>query len=165
VKVSKDSFAPPVVNDEFGLLIVNWGAHCNNEACMTKKMALIETEMKNLTLPYSSDTMPYTFVWRESEPQHFDSADGNFRSALRSCAPFNDTKHKGNNFRNEVAEKYIRTHDLLGTGIHQFRGIARIYDAMKPMWKLHHAGDCTHYCFSPWRFEVSWHQIYQAINS
>jgi hypothetical protein len=106
---------------------------------------------------------PFTVLWREHEPQHFQNPGGVFNVDGRHRPTKCRQVLEYNNFRNRQAEEYLRKHKLLGKG--KVGGIVRIFEALKPLWKLHYSDgkDCTHYCFSPWRFEVTWHGMYSTL--
>ena len=100
----------------------------------------------------------YHFLWREHEPQHFSTKGSDFElGGLPLDGVFN-------NYRNEIAEQYMKIHKLLENTTGKIRGIVRIYDRLKNLTNLHHKGDCTHYCFSPWRLKITWHAIYEAMH-
>ncbi|KAL3906608.1 MAG: hypothetical protein SGILL_009202, partial [Bacillariaceae sp.] len=157
----KKIFEGGKMNDEYGLLIASRGVHCNSPECMQDYM---RNHLQPLLTAPSDDN--YQFLWREHEPQHFGHnpgaafALGNTTNNM-GCGPPRNGVY--NNFRNEIAETFLREHGFLGNGTSQIQGIVRIYDALKPLWGLHQDKDCTHYCFSPWRFEATWHGIYQAM--
>ncbi|KAG7365925.1 hypothetical protein IV203_028595 [Nitzschia inconspicua] len=148
--------------DEYGLVLPGWGVHCNDRNCMRQYM-------KNTIQPALSalPTKNYQFFWREHEPQHFvNNPGGIFVPSGRNsgiCGPIPNESF--DSFRNEIAEEFLTSCHLVGNGDNQVRGIVRIFDALKPIWGLHNQrkNDCTHYCFSPWRLELTWDGIYRAM--
>ncbi|KAG7365984.1 hypothetical protein IV203_028654 [Nitzschia inconspicua] len=148
--------------DEYGLVLPGWGVHCNDGNCMREYM-------KNIFQPALSalPTKKYHFFWREHEPQHFaNNPGGIFYPGGRFgdvCGPLPNESF--DNFRNGIAEEFLTSNHLVGNGDNQVRGIVRIFEALKPIWGLHNQrkNDCTHYCFSPWRLELTWDGIYRAM--
>lgn len=147
--------------DEYGLVLPGWGVHCNVKGCMREFMK------KSFQPLFSTLSSPsHRFLWREHEPQHFTNSKGGIFRGGRgpndtACGPVPNGAF--DNYRNEEAEAFLASNNLLGKGEHQVHGIVRIFDALKPMWGFHNNGDCTHYCFSPWRLELTWDGIYQAL--
>jgi hypothetical protein len=45
--------------------------------------------------------------------------------------------------------------------------IVRIFNALKPKWDFHsdNSGDCTHYCYTPWRFHLTWDGMLKGLQS
>ncbi|KAG7351832.1 hypothetical protein IV203_007880 [Nitzschia inconspicua] len=148
--------------DEYGLVLPGWGVHCNDRNCMRQYM-------KNTIQPALSalPTKNYQFFWREHEPQHLANNPGGIfvpsggNSGI--CGPIPNESF--DNFRNEIAEEFLKSNHFIGDGDNQIRGIVGIFDALKPIWGLHNQrkNDCTHYCFSPWRLELTWDGIYRAM--
>jgi hypothetical protein len=99
-------------------------------------------------------------MYREHEPQHFYKPGGiwNWRRNAMECNT-NITRDMYDNYRNEEAEVYLRS----AFGANDVP-IVRLFDALKPLGKLHYGlPDCTHYCYSPWRFHVTWHGMIIGI--
>src|SRR6056300_1343141 len=84
--------------------------------------------------------------------QHFNSPGGLYIGKRTfGCFDVQDF----DNFRNEEMHKYFDT-----TGLRNVIPVIASYDALKPMYMFHNQmGDCSHYCYTPWRFDLTWHGI------
>lgn len=136
--------------DEAGVVIYSWGVHANSLRVFARFMK--ETFQPLYDDFQSIDTHPgrYAFMWREHEPQHFAAPGGTYDGKLTTCQ---DTGVY-NNFRNEEVHRYFKV-----TGLVEKIPIIKSYDALKPLYMFHYGGDCTHYCYSPWRFDLTWHGV------
>lgn len=142
--------------DEFlqqgGIAVWNWGAHCNEKGC-------VEQMVNTLFLDFyhRAKDRGWSVLWRQTEPQHFDSVNGLYRRGLgnpnQHCVP---VEHP-DNFRNQEAEAALsRLGDI---------PVVRIFYALIPRWDFHSttSGDCTHYLYTPWRFHVTWDGMVRAM--
>lgn len=128
---------------EGGIMVWNIGVHCDDPACLGNKLErhFLSAYEKREDL-YSN----WDIMWRETEPQHFDSEGGGYRNRRsQQCR-----SGKVDNWRNKFVEGWLQKH---ATNV----PIVRIFDALEPLWEFHYgSGDCTHYCYSPWRFHLTW---------
>mmetsp|Transcript_13802 Transcript_13802/g.18016 ORF Transcript_13802/g.18016 Transcript_13802/m.18016 type:complete len:449 (+) Transcript_13802:151-1497(+) len=148
-------------NDEKGGIVVwNWGVHCNGggtKDCMRRAL-------EDGLLPFVKDANAskykrWRFLFREHEPQHFESKGGTYnRGEEQKCGPI--VKGKADNRRNEFAATFLSEHNLT-----RKVPIIPLFDALLPLWQIHHPPDCTHYCYSPWRFDVTWDGILSALST
>jgi len=144
-----------------GVVVFSWGAHCNDPGCVRSFLA--ENLLPFVRGSHINNIYPHwKFLYRESEPQHFDTPGGNFVKGLRrgQCVP---TRGTGNNWRNEEAAGLLTEYNLT-----KRVPIVRIWHALEPLWQLHDNqysknADCTHYCYSPWRFDVTWDGMMKAL--
>ncbi len=149
----------PTLNDEGGLFVFNHGVHCNNEGCLVsylKSHVLPLVAGKNAAI-----SKKWTFMYRETEPQHFDVSDGNYNPShhkSNKCTPIEEDKV--NNWRNEEVESFLRNN-----GLKQQIQTINLYNDLLPLTQLHHDGDCTHYCYNPFRLDVTWNGMFQALSS
>eukprot|EP00977_Amphora_coffeiformis_P024687 scaffold16636_cov237-Amphora_coffeaeformis.AAC.3 len=167
VRLSAMKFPSNFPKDEGGVILRSHGVHCNDPKCM-------EDHMREEAIPdfnelfahmSSEGKMRYFPMWREHEPQHFYSPpmrDGLFHGRQSSRHACDDNITTFNNYRNEIAEKMLRTHSL-----YPKVQIVRIYDALKYNFHYNKPGDCTHLCFNfnGSRFFVTWHGIVQGLRS
>ena len=144
-----------------GLVIFNWGARC-------KTKHDIETCMSQELIPYlelakdDAVTQRWTFIYRETEPQHFNIPGGLYLAQLKrdktffQCSRF---QGRADNFRNEFALQFFQQHNLSLATI-------PIFSALEPLTHLHVDGeDCTHYCYNPMRFWVTWEGLYNVLTT
>jgi hypothetical protein len=107
-------------------------------------------------------------LWRETEHQHFSTPNGYFKegeSRNRCCAIANSS----NNYLNEEANKFLSNLTLTNNMTIPVIPLAK---ASEPLYFMHlyhdrtkKTFDCTHYVYSPWRFEVTWDGMLQALKS
>jgi hypothetical protein len=131
-----------------GIMLWNIGVHCHDEACLREQMN------ETLIPLYQSGALrDWTFLWKETEPQHFNNIGGEWKKeGEKVCGPVHV-----NNWRNEVARDVLAPYDI---------PIVPIFDALEPLWEFHYGGeDCTHYCYSPWRFDLTWNGMVKALQS
>ena len=140
--------------DEAGPVIYNWGVWSNSPE---KQLEWMEGFFRTLYNDFSNFPRPdrYAFMWREHEPQHFTTKDGTYGGAV--------TKECGdagvyNNYRNEATIDFLQRNNIQIPVIKSFK-------ALRPLHGFHApgSGDCTHYCFSPWRFDLTWHGVAQGL--
>jgi hypothetical protein len=130
-----------------GIMLWNIGVHCHSQPCLRESMN--ETV---IPLYQSGALRNWTFLWKETEPQHFNNKGGEYeKNGKQTCGPGHV-----NNWRNKVARKVLAPYDI---------PIVPIFDALEPLWEFHHDGDCTHYCYSPWRFDLTWDGMVKALQS
>jgi len=138
--------------NEAGPVIYSWGVHGNSREdvseWMVNKFQPLYDDFQNTIYQPSR----YAFMWREHEPQHFSSEGGVYDGGLTKCQPPSGDVY--NNYRNEMIVEYLRDNGLIHT-----IPILKTYDALKPLHMFHFEKDCTHYCYSPWRYDLTWHGI------
>jgi hypothetical protein len=144
--------------DEAGVIVFNWAVHCKDETSMEHFMSENFLPYVNKYPELPQQQQRYFLMWREHEPQHFDSPDGLYEHRSKSGACWGNIT-QFDNFRNEVAERFIQNHTEISSRVH----IIRMFDALTPLHMFHHRHDCTHYCYSPWRFDVTWHGIARGL--
>ncbi len=140
--------------DEAGPVIVNWGVWSNSPE---KQFEWMEGFFRTLYNDFSKFSRPdrYAFMWREHEPQHFITKDGTYGGAVtKECGDAGVYK----NYRNEAAIDFLQRNNIQIPVIKSF-------NALRPLHGFHTpgSGDCTHYCFSPWRFDLTWHGVAQGL--
>ena len=149
------------LNENTGLVVFNWGVHCNDNqsGCIT---SMLSSEILPLVSEFGdAEHAKWRFLFRETEPQHFKTDDGNFDGG-HVCAPAKSSENKveSSNWRNKEAERFLSTRNLTG----RIKTV-RLHDALVPLWQLHHPMDCTHYCYDPYRFDVTWDGLLNAIST
>lgn len=166
IKVS----SPPVVqnmsinfqHDEVGIVLYGWGVHAHSR----KEQAEF---MRDYFHPFhdilqTNDTLgQYLLMYREHEPQHFNGRGGIYETSFGKIAgrPCNTalSSDEYDDYRNEEALLYLNK-----TSLSDKVPVVRLFDPLKPIANLHYGnGDCTHYCWSPWRFDVTWHGMTLGI--
>ena len=144
------------VHEAGGLIIFNWGVHCNvrNVSCISG--VLSSSILPMLKGENSNDFRQWNFLFRETEPQHFEAPGGLFISPNPN--PQSCSGRKVDNWRNEEAHMFLSAHNLT----QQIPTIA-IFDALAPLTQLHRPPDCTHYCYSPSRLDITWDGLMEAL--
>ena len=149
-----------IINDVGGIIVFNWGVHCNeeNDGC-------IHSKLRSTILPMvkgedGTNYKQWRFLSRETEPQHFDTIDGSYKPGehrSQNCVPISG---KVNNWRNQQVASI-----LLNNGVSKEIQTIPLFDTLVPLWQLHHQGDCTHYCYNPFRFDVTWNGMLKALSA
>lgn len=134
--------------------VYNWGVHCNdyNTSCLLENA-------KNILIPLLNDPQfkHWTFLFREHEPQHF-KAKGGLYQGDKICAKIDGS---ADNWRNEEFVRILASYNLT-----KEVPIVPIFDALVPLFQLHVNGaDCTHYAYDPYRFDVTWDGMLQALKT
>jgi len=140
-------------DDDSGLLIFNWGVHCNHHdvSCMTKVLT------KLVKLTQNEKLQNVQFMFREHEPQHFGTESGLFQGgdeAALECKAIETI----DDWRNEAAATFLQKH-----GLTKRVKTVSIFKELVSLHQIHYFGDCTHYCYNPLRFEVTWKAILDAM--
>lgn len=133
--------------DEAGPIIYNYGVHANSLEAFNEWM---ETNFKAEDFEAIDQVGRYPFMWREHEPQHFATKDGTWGGQASQC----QESSTYTNYRNEAAFRFFEKNGLLGK-----ISVIKSFNALRPLSGFHLVGDCTHYCYSPWRFDLTWHGI------
>mmetsp|Transcript_50994 Transcript_50994/g.75677 ORF Transcript_50994/g.75677 Transcript_50994/m.75677 type:complete len:429 (+) Transcript_50994:166-1452(+) len=140
-----------------GLFIFNWGVHCNdkNVTCISSALERV------LSLAKDDQFRKWKFIYREHEPQHFNSNDGLYeRVGLRfilNCSLFHGTTL--DNWRNDAVVEILERHNLTAKV-----PVLPMFSSLGPLKQIHYNGvDCTHYCYNPLRFWVTWDGLYNVL--
>ncbi len=148
--------------------IYNWSVHCNNQE---DRNCMWDVFTKTL-VPYvtSKKFNHWTFLYREHEPQHFDGPGGVYpgvdavKAKVAGAGPGHSictkiTEEEANNWRNEEAEKIIAAYDL-----QRKIPVIRIFYDLLPLWDIHDGrGDCTHSCYNPLMYDLTWDRLLTAL--
>mmetsp|Transcript_47281 Transcript_47281/g.81325 ORF Transcript_47281/g.81325 Transcript_47281/m.81325 type:complete len:352 (+) Transcript_47281:44-1099(+) len=146
-----------------GIVVYNVGVHCNDLEGKLSGEKCLARALDNQLVPFvtgsseSHKLKQWSFFFREHEPQHFSTPNGTFKpgALMEPCAP---TKYP-DNWRNEYVHRFIAKHNLSDKV-----PILPSFNLLEPLWQLHYGkGDCTHYCYSPWRFDVTWDAMLRAL--
>lgn len=134
-------------NNRKTLLLVNYGTHSND------KEHLVSTYLKMVqTLKVLLNQPNYKVLWKEIEPQHFQSSNGYFNTKLKNLSCLN-TIQKYDNWKTTILE------DLIASNKFPSLPIIYIYNDTLPFSFLHQQPDCTHYCYLPYRFTLLWNKL------
>lgn len=141
--------------DEAGPIIYNYGVHANSvmefRAWMEDKFTDADFQAIKSYGAYRGQVGRYPFMWREHEPQHFATSDGTYGGQASKC----QDAGVYDNYRNEAAFRFFERNGVLDK-----IPIIKSFNALRPLSAFHLGfGDCTHYCYSPWRFDLTWHGI------
>jgi len=138
-------------DNDSGILLFNWGVHCNDHdvSCMTEILD------KLVTLTKLEKLRKVQIMFREHEPQHFGTETGVYKGkSSQQCRAI----EKVDDWRNEVAEAFLELN-----GLKERVKTVSIFKSLLLLYQIHHIGDCTHYCYNPLRFEVTWKGILNAM--
>jgi hypothetical protein len=94
----------------------------------------------------------YKTIWKEIEPQHFQSSNGYFNTNLINLT-CTDTIQKYDNWKTTILE------DLIALKRFPSLPIVYVYNDTLPFSFLHQQPDCTHYCYLPYRFTLLWNKL------
>ena len=154
---------PPTIseNDWGGLVIFNWGARCKTkqdiESCLFQELEPYLQLAKDATMGQK-----WKFIYRETEPQHFNIDGGLYYSRWKENATFFECSRfqgSADNFRNQVALQLLEQHNLSKS-----IPVIPLFSALEPLTQLHFQGeDCTHYCYDPMRFWITWEGLYNVL--
>ncbi len=148
------------------IVVYNWSIHCNT------KNDCIRPMIEDTLIPYVNEITyknfwqrqkfaNWVFLYREHEPQHFSTPGGlydnstEFGTWRKRCTR---ALVKPDNWRNEEVRQIFHHFDVF----HRVP-IIPIFHALEPLSWMHSPPDCTHYCYSPNRFEVTWDGIIHAL--
>jgi len=132
---------------DIGIMLWNWGVHCND-----RHDGCVSHVMKNSLLRFVKDPRfsQWKMMWRETEPQHFNSPDGQYQpDAPLECAAVS----RPDPWRNHEAKQFLARH-----GLEKRVAWVPIFDrlAIPFVHTFHYPTDCTHYCYAPWRLHLTW---------
>ena len=149
------------------VVIYNWAVHCNT------RNGCIQTVIEDTLLPYvnrislSNFWKRYRFkkwiwIYREHEPQHFSTSSGLYQNTTTNLWRKNCSRAlvKPDNWRNEEVRLLLKNY-----GVSKKVPIIPIFHALEPLWWMHAAPDCTHYCYTPKRFDVTWDGVIKALHT
>jgi hypothetical protein len=144
-----------------GVMVWNWGVHCNQRGCVTRFMHKVFQRHLRFLAQTKYDRR-WRIVWRETEPQHFDTPGGVYPTRGRMSLDCVKTPTALlDNFRNDEADAVLNT-----TLRYTFRiPVVRLWKALAPRadWHVPGVGDCTHYAYTPWRFYITWDGMYRSL--
>ena len=145
------------VHENGGLIIFNWGVHCNSkkENCIIN--ALTSSILPMLRGDKSTQYSQWKFLYRETEPQHFSGPGGLYHSDSfgKKASCYAD---EVDNWRNEEVQDFMSLHNLT----HDIPTI-EIFRPLSTLYQLHHPPDCTHYCYNPLRLDVTWDSMLRVL--
>ena len=147
------------VHENGGIIVFNWGVHCN-----VKKEDCIKNAFTSAILPMlrgdkSEQFSQWKFLYRETEPQHFNGPGGLYHSdsfGQKGTCYANET----DNWRNEEVQDFMSLHNLT----HDIPTI-EIFRPLSTLHQLHHPPDCTHYCYDPLRLDVTWDSMLRVLEN
>lgn len=153
-----------------GVLVFNPnGVHCNEHGCIRQAISssLLHALRHFQTTPSVSSTEAFRdkSEWlvtvRETEPQHFNHRGGLFvpgrnNTCTKPNGTSDDLRQRLSNWRNEELVEALN-----GTNV----PIIPLFDALAPLWQLHWGPDCTHYCYTPWRLDITWNGLVHILRS
>lgn len=137
----------PEDNNRKTLLLVNYDAHSNDKEHLTIRYLKMVKTLKAL-INHSN----YKTIWKEIEPQHFQSSNGYFNTNLMNLT-CTDTIQKFDNWKTTILE------DLISSKRFPSLPIVYVYNDTLPFSFLHQQPDCTHYCYLPYRFTLLWNKL------
>jgi hypothetical protein len=135
-----------------GVIMWNWGMHCNRPGCVTEHVQ----EMFSTFVQWMKTEMAFydwDIVWRETEPQHFNTTGGIYvPTGVSRVGTACVNQAVLDNFRNEEASAAIVQN--VGYPI----PVISLFDMLSSRAGFHSdtSGDCTHYVYTPWRFGLTW---------
>lgn len=143
-----------------GVMIINHGVHCNEPGCVTTKLNDIFTDQV-----LAMTEQGWHILWRETEHQHFATPNGYHgrNVSKKECRALGTAD---GDYRNEEAEEFLSE---LALTTNKTVPIVPIAKASEPLHFMHaydserKTFDCTHYVYSPWRFELTWDGILQGL--
>jgi len=142
------------------ITIFNWGVHCNEPE--NSGLECMRETIENSFVPFVNDETfsHWTFLYSEHEPQHFQSEGGIYvdnGTENQSCI---DTRGKANNWRNEEAAVILKDSNLIDKV-----PIIKIFDKIEPLSGGHcsQLNDCVHYAYNPYRLQVTWDALLDAL--
>lgn len=149
-----------VINDNGGLLVFNWGNHCNGPRAKCVEKRLTDMILPMVAGERAAQFQRWRFLYKETEPQHWPTIDGQYISgahqSLQKCAP---TKSP-DDWRNKEAQSFLKKNNLT-----ERIPTIKVHDTLLPLWQLHAKGDCTHYCYSPSRLDVTWDAMLKTLKA
>eukprot|EP00594_Rhizosolenia_setigera_P004247 CAMPEP_0178939190 /NCGR_PEP_ID=MMETSP0789-20121207/66_1 /TAXON_ID=3005 /ORGANISM="Rhizosolenia setigera, Strain CCMP 1694" /LENGTH=168 /DNA_ID=CAMNT_0020617991 /DNA_START=762 /DNA_END=1268 /DNA_ORIENTATION=+ len=150
-------------DDEAGVIVGSWGTHMNSREDMSDFMKTTFQKFYDVVQNDIPNHERFAFLWREHEPQHYNNTVGgtyevNVPKDRQQC--LSKPLLYYNNYRNEEVHRYFNI-----TGLNKKIPIIPMFDAMKPLHMFKFPGDCTHYCYAPWRFYILWHGMALALHS
>jgi len=141
--------------NDSGLMLWNWGAHCNKPG-----VGCIDHVLNQALLPVTQHAgfRNWKMMFRETEPQHFDNPTGLYQIERPFELQCGNVDHPSP-WRNIEAHQFLIRNELL-------RRVAWVplFDRLLPFtYTFHYPADCTHYCYSPWRLELTWDGVVHGL--
>jgi hypothetical protein len=153
---------PYVYSQLGGVVVLNHGVHCNKPGCVTDMLTQLVKKRQVLSMTKQG----WHILWRETEHQHFNSSNGCFNSKIgNECHAI---ANPNNDYRNEEANNFLSNLTLTKNMTIPVIPLAKATEALYFMHaydETKNLPDCTHYAYSPWRFEVTWNGMLQALQS
>ncbi|KAL3798557.1 hypothetical protein HJC23_011861 [Cyclotella cryptica] len=147
-----------------GLMIINQGVHCNIPGCVSETLGNLLTE-EFLSM---AEENQWKVLYRETERQHFATPNGYHKvgvSMNKCCA----IQEEESDFRNDEAREFLQNLTFKWTTKKKRIPIISLGRATIPLYFMHgfdierQTYDCTHYVYSPWRFELTWDGILTGL--
>jgi hypothetical protein len=144
-----------------GVIVLNQGVHCKKPGCVTDTLKKLIEERQVLSMMEQG----WHILWRETEHQHFNTSSGYFEGKRRrnACVAI---ANPTNDYRNVEANEFLNN---LTLGKNVTIPVIPLAKASEPLYFMHAYDeerkmfDCTHYVYSPWRFEVTWNGMLQGL--
>lgn len=144
-----------------GVVVLNQGVHCQKPGCVTDTLKKLIEERQVLSMMDQG----WHILWRETEHQHFKTSNGYYNKGKSryACVAI---ANPNNDYRNVEANKFLSNLTLAKNVTIPVIPLAK---ASEPLYFMHaydkvkKTFDCTHYVYSPWRFEVTWNGMLQAL--
>jgi hypothetical protein len=147
-----------------GVLVLNHGVHCKKPGCVTEMLKKLVEKRRVLAMAEQG----WHILWRETEHQHFSTPHGYYKESKihNKCHAI---ANSSNDYLNEEANEFLSN---LALAKNMTIPVIPLAKASEPLYFMHSyldktkkTFDCTHYVYSPWRFEVTWDGMLQALKS
>jgi len=140
---------------EGGMAVASQGAHC-----LMNRTRCVQDWYQQVFLKATEDPTfeNWTFAFREVEPSHFSNPGGQYDGPNKTCGKVDNIW----NWRNEAAVQVLKKHYIDGDP-----PVIPLYGALSPLHYFHFdkSKDCQHYCYSPWRFQLTWEGMVRVLDS
>ncbi|KAL3775280.1 hypothetical protein ACHAWO_013086 [Cyclotella atomus] len=154
-----------------GVMIWNHGVHCNERTIcigqeLNSSLAAYVAAQKQQLETNSNLTNPWHILYREAEHQHFPTATGYYVKGWQNAAPKSGSVctpiQRLDDWRNSEAQDFL---DQLYAITNVSVPIISLSNATEPLHFMHSTSmkDCTHYCYSPWRFKLTWEGMLKGL--
>ena len=162
-------------------MIWNRGVHCNDRnICIGENLnsslgAYIAAQKQEVEANNSTRN-PWHILYREAEHQHFPTPTGYYKPMNGWQKWFNSKWRKSksanvcvpmqrvDDWRNSEARDFL--HQLHAT-TNVSVPVISLAKATEPLHFMHPTSneDCTHYCYSPWRFKLTWDGMLKGLQN
>jgi len=150
-----EMFAP--FSDGGGIVVASYGANCGKNRTTCVEGWYRDTFLKAVVDPALKK---WAFAFREIEPPHFSNPGGQYEGPNKTCTsvPVNQIW----DWRNKAAIKALGTYYSAGN-----LPVIPLFQALAPLHFFHNSEseDCQHYCYSPWRFQLTWEGMVRVLDS